>query len=51
MHSDRARVFGFGLGNDCDRELVSGVSKQGRGTATFVPDQSPDLNGLVVNVL
>ena len=50
-HSDTIRVFTFGLGSGCDKNLVRNVAKAGRGTSTIVEDGSADLNGLVIRAL
>ena len=44
-NSDTARVFTFGLGSGCDKNLVTKVAKAGRGTHTIVEDGSDELNG------
>ena len=36
QHSDSARVFSFGLGSGCDRDLVINSARAGRGTYTIV---------------
>lgn len=45
------RVFTFGLGSGCDKNLVTKVAKAGRGTHTIVKDKDPNLNGLVIRAL
>jgi len=49
--SDTIRVFTFGLGSGCDKNLVAKVAQAGRGTHTIVEDGSADLNGQVVTAL
>ena len=50
-HSDHCRVFTFGLGSGCDKNLVTQVANKGRGTSTIVRDGGEDLNGQVVRAL
>lgn len=50
-HSDTIRVFTFGLGSGCDKNLVIGAARAGRGTHTIVEDGSADLNGQVIRAL
>ena len=45
------RVFSFGLGSGCDKNLVEGSAQAGRGTSTIVKDNDPNLNGLVIKAL
>ena len=45
------RVFTFGLGHDCDKQMVKDVAAAGRGTSTLVGDNDPNLNGLVIKAL
>lgn len=45
------RVFSFGLGQGCDKDLVTKVAQAGRGTSTIVGDNDPNLNGLVIRAL
>lgn len=44
-------MFSFGLGNDCDKVLVEGMARSGRGTSTIVRDGSDDLSGQVIRSL
>ena len=44
-------MHSFGIGNDCDRHLVNGAAKAGRGSASFVRDGEKELNKLVVKSL
>lgn len=44
-------MFSIGLGEGCDRELVTRVASAGRGTSTIVRDNDPNLNGLVIKAL
>ena len=44
-------MFSFGLGEGCDRNLVTKVAEAGRGTSTIVRDNDPNLNGLVIRAL
>ena len=41
-HSDSARVFSFGLGADCDTDLLTSVARAGRGTFTSIDENSTD---------
>ena len=50
-HSDKIKVFTFGLGNGCDRDLVIRTAEAGRGTYTIVEDGCTDLNGKVIKAL
>ena len=45
------RVFSFGLGSGCDKQLVENLALAGRGTSTIVNDNDPNLSGLVVKAL
>lgn len=49
--SESTRVFTFGLGSGCDRNLCENTAKAGRGTCSFVSDKSSDLNGQVIRAL
>ena len=40
--AEKARVFTFGLGDDCDRYLVDTTARFGRGTSTIVSDSNQD---------
>ena len=51
LHSDAVRVFSFGLGSGCDRDLVQKSALAGRGTSTIVRDNDQNLNGLVIKAL
>lgn len=51
MFKDSVRVFSFGLGSGCDKNLVKKVAQAGRGTHTIVQDGDPNLNGLVIRAL
>ena len=44
-------MFSFGLGDGCDVNLVKNSARAGRGTATIVKDNDPQLNGLVIRAL
>ena len=50
-HNDKIKVFTFGLGNGCDRDLVMRTAEAGRGTYTIVEDGCTDLNGKVIKAL
>lgn len=49
--NDKARVFTFGLGNDCDRDLCERVAQAGRGSCSLVRDGAVDLNAKVIKAL
>ena len=51
MYNDTCRVFSFGLGSGCDKNLVNKVAQSGRGTSTIVQDGCPNLKGLVIRAL
>ena len=51
LHSDKTRVYTFGIGKRCDTYLVNEVAKKGRGTSTIVGDGAKNLNGLVIKAL
>lgn len=51
LHNMSTRVFSFGLGSGCDKDLVHNVAAAGRGTSTIVQDNDPNLNGLVIRAL
>lgn len=44
-------MFSFGLGDDCDHDLVKGIAREGRGTYTLVGDDQEDLSGPVISAL
>ena len=48
---DRVRVFTFGLGSDCDVNMVRQTAVAGRGTCSLVKDSSSDLNSQVIRAL
>ena len=51
MSRDNCRVFTFGIGNDCDRDLVTRVAKAGRGSHNLVKDGQDNLKAVVVKAL
>ena len=51
VNADRIKIHTFGLGSDCSKYLVEKVAKAGRGTASFVDENSNDLKGKVINAL
>ena len=51
QYNDKIRVFTFGLGSGCDKQLVQQTAEAGRGTYTIVADNDPNLNGLVIRAL
>jgi hypothetical protein len=50
-NADRVKIHSFGVGSGCSKYLVENVAKAGRGTASFVVEQSNDLKGKVINAL
>ena len=46
-----ARFHTFGIGADCNAQLINDVAEVGRGSASFAGDDSPDLPGQVVTAL
>ena len=50
-YCETIRVFTFGLGLDCNKNMVTQVAKAGRGTYTFVKDGSAALKSQVVRAL
>ena len=51
QYNDKVKVFTFGLGSGCDKQLVENTASAGRGTSTIVKDNDPNLNGLVIRAL
>ncbi len=47
-NADSVKIHSFGVGRDCSKHLITEVAKAGRGTASFVEDNSYDLKGKVV---
>ena len=45
------RVHTFGIGAECDRQLISETAAAGRGTSSFAVSQTDDLSGMVVTAL
>ena len=45
------RLHSFGVGNDCSKDQVIEMAKSGRGTYSFVDQQSDDLKGKVITAL
>ena len=50
-YRDQIRVFTFGLGSGCDKNLVTQVATAGRGSHTIVQDGGEDLNAQVIRAL
>ena len=50
-HRDQTRVYTFGLGSGCDKNLVTQVATAGRGSHTLVDDRAADLNAQVIRAL
>ena len=51
LNNEKARIHTFGIGSGCDKNLIKGVAKAGRGSHSLVSDTSSDLNGLVIRAL
>jgi len=49
--NESVRVHSFGVGSGCDQILVNKMAEAGRGSSSFVYDNSSELNGLVVTAL
>lgn len=49
--NEQARIFSFGLGDSCDKNLVKDIAIAGRGTSTIVKDGATNLNSLVIRTL
>lgn len=45
------RIHTFGIGGDCDRQLIQDTAKAGRGTSSFAVKESDNLSGLVISAL
>jgi len=45
------RIHTFGIGGDCDRQLIKDTAEAGRGTASFAVNESDNLSGLVISAL
>lgn len=50
-NSDKVRIHSFGVGRDCSKHLVLEVAKAGRGSYSFVDENSKNLKGLVITAL
>lgn len=50
-YNDFAKIHTFGIGSGCDRRLIEGVARAGRGSCSLVRDATEDLNGLVIRAL
>lgn len=44
-NNNKARVHTFGIGSDCDRNLIMQTAIAGRGSFSFAMDNSPMLSG------
>jgi hypothetical protein len=44
-------VYTFGLGNDCDVDMVQKSAKNGRGSCSIVRDDETNLKALVIAAL
>ena len=52
QNNDDTKVFTFGIGNGCDKDLVEKVAIAGKGTSSIIEDNNPkDLKAKVVNAL
>ncbi len=46
------RVFAFGVGDDCDKELIENSADSGKGNSYFVSDNNlADLRSYVIDAL
>ena len=45
------RIHTFGIGGDCDRQLIADTAKAGRGTSSFAVSKADNLSGLVISAL
>ncbi len=45
------RIHTFGIGGDCDRQLIEGTARAGRGTSSFAVSKSDNLSKLVITAL
>ena len=45
------RTYTFGIGNDCDRDMVQKVAANGRGSCSIVRDKEEGLKSLVITAL
>ena len=45
------RVHTFGIGGDCDRQLLEDTARAGRGTFSFAPSKSDNLSAMVISAL
>lgn len=51
-NNDDTKVFTFGIGAGCDKDLVTKVAEAGRGSFSMVGDNNPkDLKEKVINAL
>jgi len=50
-HCETTRVHSFGIGNDCDRELIKQTAIAGRGSYSFASENSSNLSGQVIQAL
>jgi hypothetical protein len=48
---ENTKIHTFGIGNDCDIDMVQRMAKNGRGTCSLIGDNVPGLDGLVITAL
>ena len=51
QNNNKVRVHSFGVGFGCSKYLVKEVAKAGRGSYSFVDEQSENLKGKVISAL
>jgi len=50
-NADKVKIHSFGIGTESSRNVIVEVAKAGRGSASFVDENSDDLKGLVITAL
>ena len=50
-NAERVIIHSFGVSSGCSEYLVENIAKAGKGTASFLVEQSNDLKGKVINAL
>lgn len=45
------RIHTFGIGNECDKQLIKETASAGRGTSSFAASKEDDLSSLVITAL
>ena len=51
LSNKKARIHTFGIGDECDRNLIEKVAIAGRGSASFATDEQSNLSGQVIEAL